>query len=112
MSARRCPACGYTDPHPVVTHQECRKRAREAALQRALDDGRPLDRKCPSCGRLDVEYNGNYCCRSCDWGLPEDGDVQPWLRSLIRLRRSMGKDTAWEEQYLDSPMPGRRGGNR
>ena len=69
MSARRCPACGYTDPHPVVTHQECRKRAREAALQRALDDGRPLDRKCPSCGRLDVEYNGNYCCRSCDWAI-------------------------------------------
>ena len=42
------------------------------------------------------------------------GSRLPYLSagSLIRLRRSMGKDTAWEEQYLDSPMPGRRGGNR
>jgi uncharacterized Zn finger protein (UPF0148 family) len=60
----------------------------------------PLDKKCPACGLLEVEYNGNYFCNSCDWGLAEGANVQPWLRSLIRLRRAQGRDTAWEEQYL------------
>lgn len=58
-----------------------------------------LDKPCPRCGGR-TTYNGNYYCLDCDWALPELASVQPWLRSLIRLRRSQGRDTSWEERYL------------
>jgi uncharacterized Zn finger protein (UPF0148 family) len=61
----------------------------------------PLDKRCPQCKELEVEYNGNYFCSDCDWGLGEDENVQPWLRSLIRRRRAEGQqDTRREESYL------------
>lgn len=60
----------------------------------------PLDRACPECEQNEVEYNGNYFCRACRWALSESSPVQPWLRSLIRLRRGQGQDTTREEFYL------------
>lgn len=65
-----------------------------------------LDKPCPQCKQRTVDYSGNYFCTSCDWALSENGHVQPWLRSLIRLRKANGKDTAREESYLTKESEG------
>lgn len=84
-----------------------RHEKRASALEILGDPGAdyPLDEPCPECGKREVSYNGSYGCEACGWAPGEEGNVQPWLRSLIRLRRSRGEDTTAAERYLTRPMP-------